>query len=303
VEALVANGHAVRVLDNLATGTLANLSRVMGAIELHVGDLADLDFVRGVSRGVELVFHQAAPTQWPYGLGDLVTARYAGAMGTVHVLSAAREANVRRVIYASSFRVYGHPSCLPVDEEDATVSLDPYGAAKLAGEQACTICTCVYGLETVRLRYFNVFGPRQPAGSPYAALVSQALEAMLAGAAPLVDRDDLGGQDLIYVGDAVHATLLAAEAPRVAGKVYNIGRGRPTAAREVVAALNSILGTQIEPVYTPSRGKDDFDNVANTARAEVELGFCAGTDLEQGLRRCVEERGQELSRRCTWGDS
>jgi UDP-glucose 4-epimerase len=342
VEALVARHHAVRVLDNCTTGTLANLAGVMNAVELYLGDLADLDFVRRVTSGVEFVFHHAAQT-WegaapPGGAGRpaleavpvplLPTSpphhpesfalpeeeaeevcrvkrrtpttaddpRDAGppgwgpdadVLGTMHVLTAAREAGVRRVVYASSIRAFGQPSGLPCREEDPARPLGPYALAKLGGEQACLACTRLHGLETVCLRYGHVFGPRQPAHGPYAAVVREALSAMLAGRPPVLAGDGLRGQDLIFVDDAVHATLLAAWAPRVSGKVYNVARGRPTTPREVVAALNSLLGTQFEPLYVP-HDPDDLDNLASTARAEVDLGFFASTDLEQGLRRCIE---------------
>jgi UDP-glucose 4-epimerase len=294
VEALLARGHVVRVLDNLATGTLTNLARVMDAIELYLGDVTDRQFVRRVTCGAELVFHHAAPTRWPHTPAGPLAAHGPCAIGTAHVLRAARAARVRRVIYASSFRVYGYPSPVPLGEGDATQPLDSYGVDKLLGEQACTTCTRLYGLETVRLRYFNVFGPRQLAGGPYATVISRTLGAVLGGRPPLVTGG--GAEDLLYVGDVVHAILLAAEAPRVSGKVYNIARGRRTAARDVVAAINAILGTQIRPADAPPLVTDEWENVGDTSRAEVELGFCAGTDLQYGLRRCIEARNGGASR-------
>jgi UDP-glucose 4-epimerase len=283
VEALVADRHVVRVVDNFTTGSMDHLAAVMDAVELYPGDCADPAFLYRVMRGVELVFHLggAAPEgprggAWPQSRGD--------ASGTLRLLSVASEAQVRRVLFASSLHVYGGSPTRPVDEADLTEPDSPYGRAKLSGEQAYAICTRASGLETVRLRYFHVFGPRQPADGPYAAVVPAALAALLAGGAA-VAADAEAAQDLIYVEDAVHATLLAATASRVAGKVYNIARGRPTTTREVVQTLNELLGTSIEPAYAGPPGRGPANLVAGVRRAEVDLGFCAATDLRQGLSR------------------
>jgi UDP-glucose 4-epimerase len=288
VEALLARGHAVRVLDNFSSGTLANLSRVLDAIELYPGDLSDLDFVRERMVGAELVFHLATPNRWPDRLSNPVAARYADALGTIHVLSAARETRVRRVVFASSARVYGPAPGQKLSEVAAPAPVDPYAVAKWTGEQACITCTQIYGLETVRLRYFNVYGPRQSPVGPYAGLVPRVLKAMLAGQPPVLSGRGLETQDLLCVDDAVHATVLAAEAPRVAGKVYNVARGLPTTGRVVVETVNAILATRIEPTYSAAQPPDDLDNLADTTQAETALGFCASTSLEQGLRRCIE---------------
>jgi UDP-glucose 4-epimerase len=287
VAALLARGHSVRVLDNFTTGSLLNLARVMEDVELYPGDLAAPDYVRQMMLGVDWVFHHASPSRWPDPLPDPVAARYADAIDTIHVLTAAREAQVRRVIFASSLRVYGSFSPQPITESTPPQPVGPYSLAKWTGEQACMTCTQLYGVETVRLRYFHVFGLGQTPGSPYARVVAEALDAMLAGRQPVLPGDGMDVQDLIHVDDAVHATLLAAEAPRVSGKVYNVARGRPTTGRAVVETLNKILGTQLEPLSAPARIGDDLNNVADTARAEAELGFCASADLERGLRRCL----------------
>jgi UDP-glucose 4-epimerase len=296
VEALLTRDHEVRVLDNLTTGTLSNLASVMPAIEFHPGDLADLDFVRWVTEGAEWVFHQASPEAWPAVFSPNAFASSADVMATCHVLRAACEAKVRRVIYASSLRVYG-PTSGDFSREDQTLlPVAPEGLAKLLGEKACVEYARDHGLETVRLRYFHVFGPRQPSSSPYATSVRQALKAMLAGRRPVFDGDGLGIQDLIDVGDVVHANLLAAQTPRIAGKVFNVGRGRATSARDVVNALNVILKVRSEPVYAGLRSLTDLANLADTLRAEVGLGFCAGVDLKRGLKRCLESLELELER-------
>jgi UDP-glucose 4-epimerase len=283
VEQLLARHNTVRVLDNLTGTNLVNLCRVLHAIEFYPGDVADLALVRKVTQGVDFVFHLAA-AQAP-------TEVHADALGARHVLHAARAARVRRVIYASSLRVYGPTEGAVCHEDEALPppqALPPEGAAKGLGERACVDYTREYGLETVRLRYFNVFGPRQPRHSPYARVVSETLEAMLAGRSPVLAGDGRVAQDLVSVGDVVHATLSAVEAPRVAGKAYNIGRGLPTTALDVVAALNSILSTRIKPTFTVARSLNDLDNRADISRAEAELGYCPGEDLERGLRSCVE---------------
>jgi UDP-glucose 4-epimerase len=291
VETLQAQGHFVRVLDNLASGKLANLSRVIHAVELYPGDLADLQLVRQVSRGVEVVFHLAAleePFDTQAHVGGAI---HADVATTRNVLQAACEAGVRRLIYTSSLRVYGATSggiCTEGKALQPLKPLGPEGTAKALGERACIEFARDHGLEIVRLRCTHVFGPRQPRNSPYAAVVRQALEAMLAGRSPVLEGDGRIAQDLISVGDVVHAHLIAAAAPRVAGKAYNIGRGRPTSARAIVEKLNAILGTRIEPTCGERRPLTDLDNQVDPSRAEVELGFCAGTDLDRGLRSCVE---------------
>jgi UDP-glucose 4-epimerase len=288
VDALLAHGHGVRVLDNFSTGTVANLAQAMDRIELVLGDLINLDLVRRAMEGVQLVFHHAAPVAGAYSTLDATAAHDAYVTGTRHVLIAAREAGVRRVVYASSSTVYGRSSPLPLNEESATGPLSPYAVAKLTGEQDCTAFTGIYGLETVRLRYFNVFGPRQSGATPCSDTVLQVLKAMLAGRHPVVPGDGLEPEDFLSVHDVVHANLLVAEARRVAGRVYNIARGRPTTPLEVVAALNTILGTRNQAVRGPARSRGEGRHLADISRAETELGFCPSTDLEAGLRLCVD---------------
>jgi UDP-glucose 4-epimerase len=288
VETLVEQGHTVRVLDNFSTGTAANLARVRDRITVVTGDLIAFDVVRDVTRGAELVFHLAAPPYSLYGHADPLATHQAGSTGTLHVLIAARDANVRRVVYASSSTVYGHAPGRPLAEQHATQPLSPYAAAKLAGEHDCAAFTYLYGLDTVRLRYFNVFGPRQHPSGPYGQAILLILRQMLAGHSPVLRGDGLDHYDFSYVDDVVYGTVLAAEAPRVAGRAYNIARGRPTTLLEVVATVNSLLGTQILPTHSQGRQQDDLHNLAAIARAEAELGFCPATDLGQGLRKCLD---------------
>jgi UDP-glucose 4-epimerase len=195
---------------------------------------------------------------------------------------------VRRVLFASSAHVYGPGNGLMRREDEVAQPLCPYGIAKYTGEQLCLGFTRLYGLETVRLRFFHVYGPRQPAGSPYAAALRQALRQMLVGRRPVVPIGLGGRLDLTAIDDAVYAALVAVSTPRAAGKVYNVACGRPSSSLELVDALNQILGTTLPPVETFFGPPDEVCHLADTHKAEVELGFCAGTDLETGLRRCVE---------------
>src|SRR5262245_43499883 len=243
VEALVTRGYSVRVLDNLSTGSAANLARVRRDVELIQGDLTDLNTVREAVRDTELVFHQAALASVPRSVADPLSTHQACVNGTLHVLLAAREAGVRRIVYAASSSAYGASTKLPKQETDPTLPLSPYAAAKLAGEQYCAAFTEVYGLETVRLRYFNVYGPRQSPDSPYAAVIPLCLRAMLAGRGPRIHGDGRQSRDFTFVADVVRANLLAAEAPGVAGAVYNIACGRRTSLLDLVVKINALLGT------------------------------------------------------------
>jgi UDP-glucose 4-epimerase len=288
VEALLAQGHAVRVLDNLSTGRETNLARVRSRIDLRIGDLTDVEAVRSAVRGTELVFHQGALASVPRSVANPLATHQACATGTLHVLMAAREAGVRRVIYAASSSAYGASPRLPKRETDPTLPLSPYAVAKLAGEQYCAAFSHVYGLETVRLRYFNIYGPRQPPDSPYAAVIPLFLSAMLEGRAPTIHGDGQQSRDFTFVEDAVQANLRAAEAPGVSGKVYNIACGGRTSLLEIVAKINALLGTAIEPAHDDPRPGDVRHSHADIRAAQTDLGYCSRVDVDEGLRRCLE---------------
>jgi UDP-glucose 4-epimerase len=217
-----------------------------------------------------------------------MAAQHSGSTGTLHVLMAARDAHVKRVLYASSCHVYGEPSGRPRREDEPPQPLCPYGLAKLTGEQQCSAFTGLYGLETVRLRYFSVFGPRQSASSPYTAGLAELIQQAQEGRRVVIPGTPMGQRDLIAVDDAVHATLLAAGTRRAAGRVYNVGGGRLRTVQHVVTALNAILGTELQPLEVCPGPGEEGGYLADTRKAEVELGFCPATDLEKGLRRCVE---------------
>jgi UDP-glucose 4-epimerase len=283
VEALVARGDRVRVFDDFSTGRRNNLAAVQDRIEIIEGDLGNRDALSGAARGVECIFHFAAPPSGTYDDLYHVTGGWTHSTDTLNVLIAARDAGVRRLIYASSGGVYAHLNALEIKEADPIVPLSPYAFTKLTGEHQCIAFGSFYGLQAVRLRYFNVFGPRQCPSSPHAAAIPIILKAMLTGQSPVLMENAYEYQDFLYVDDAVHAALLAAEVPRAAGKAYNIARGRPVNLLGVVAVVNEILDTHIQPVCSPLRAEDYQPQPVSIAKAEAELGFCAQTDLKQGL--------------------
>ncbi len=297
VDALVAQGHAVRVLDDLSTGSLDNLEAVRDRVEFRLGDVTDRRTVREAVEGAELVFHQAALASLTRSLVDPLTTHQVCATGTLLLLLAARDAGVRRVIYAASSSAYGNLSKLPKQEKDAPQPLSPYAVAKLAGELYCETFTHVYGLETVRLRYFNVYGPRQQAEGPYAAVVPLFLEALLDGRSPVIYGDGLQSRDFTYVADVVQANLLAAQVTRVAGKVYNVAFGCRVSLLELLRHANELLGTSVAPIQAPPRAGDIRHSLADTSLAQAELGFCPCTDLRRGLELTLEHTRHRRQRR------
>lgn len=288
VEALVERGETVRVLDNFSTGDLANLEPVRGQTHVINGDITDPETVRAAMEGVEVVFHQAALASVPRSITNPLATHDACATGTLHVLSAARQLGVRRVVYAASSSAYGGSQKLPKHEDDPTLPLSPYAVAKLTGEHYCAAFAGVYGLETVRLRYFNVFGPRQSPDSPYAAVIPKFLAAMTSGRAPLIHGDGKQSRDFTFIADVVQANLLAAAAPGVSGKVYNIACGRRTSLLELVQHLNELLGTDIQPEHTDPRPGDVHHSLADIAEARADLEYEPTTDMVTGLRKCLE---------------
>jgi UDP-glucose 4-epimerase len=287
VEALHARGDTVRVLDNFSTGDPTNLEPVRERVRVFDGEITDPMTVKEAVHGVELVFHQAALASVPRSVADPMATHQACVTGTLNVLLAVRDAGVRRVVYAASSSAYGNSVRLPKCETDPTAPLSPYAVAKLAGEQYCAAFTEVYGLETVRLRYFNVFGPRQSPDSPYAAVIPRFIEAMTAGRSPVIHGDGEQSRDFTFVADVVQANLRAAEAPGVSGKVYNIACGRRTSLLELVAQLNALLGSDIKPTHTPPRPGDVRHSQAGIERACEELGYEPTTDIATGLRHCL----------------
>lgn len=288
VDALVERGHRVRVFDNFSTGHRHNLEHHGDRVEVVDGDVTDLEAVRRAARGVEVAFHQAALASVPRSVANPLATHRACADGTLHVLIASRDAGVRRVVYAASSSAYGNSVKLPKSEGDPTAPLSPYAVAKLAGEQYCAAFSEVYRLETVRLRYFNVFGPRQSPESQYAAVIPKFIQWMTTGQRPVVHGDGQQSRDFTFVADVVQANLLAADAAGVSGRVYNVACGQRTSLVELVEQLNRLLGTNLQATHTPTRAGDVQHSLADIERARKDLGYRPTTDVPTGLRHCLE---------------
>lgn len=287
VEQLVAAGDQVRVLDDLTTGNRNNLASVARSIELIERSVTDRTAVENAVRGCDVVFHLAAVPSVAQSVADPLRSHEISATGTVHVLNAARQEKSCRVVYAASSSAYGDQPGDVRRETDLLLPLSPYAAAKLAGEHYCHSFQAVYGMQTVRLRFFNVFGPRQDASSPYSGVIPLFSDAMRQGKAPTVFGDGLQSRDFIYVADAVQALMLAASAPAAAGKVYNVGTGQSSTILDLVAALNAILGVELKAIHAAPRAGDVRHSRADISLANKELGFKPSVSFQEGLRRTV----------------
>ena len=287
VEELIGLGERVRVLDNFSTGRRENLAPVLEHVDLVEGDLCDLATVRRAMEGVDYVLHQAALASVQRSVDDPLAAHTANATGTLHLLMAARDEGVKRVVYASSSSVYGDSPVLPKQEDHLPRPKSPYAVSKLAGEHYCQTFAELYGLETVSLRYFNVFGPRQDPTSQYAAVIPLFITAMLQGAAPTVYGDGGQSRDFTYVSNVVRANLLAATVPGVAGRVFNVACGQRYTLLDLIAALNGTLGARIAPVHTAPRPGDVRHSLADVTAAQEALGYRTEVDFHEGLRRTL----------------
>ncbi len=286
--ALVERGDHVRVLDNLCTGHLANLAHLGGQVEFIRADLNDVAEVAKAVRDVDCVFHDAALASVPRSVEAPLDTNAACVTGTVTLLDLARRAGVRRLVYAASSSAYGDQPTSSKRESDLPAPISPYGAAKLAAEFYCQAFTATYGFETVSIRYFNVFGPRQDPNSQYSAVIPLFITAMLAGRQPVVYGDGHQSRDFTYVANVVHGSLLAADAPGVAGRVFNVANGRQTSLLELLAALNQLLGTNVRPVFAPSRMGDVRESLADITQARMHLKYEPLVGFDDGLRRSIE---------------
>jgi UDP-glucose 4-epimerase len=289
VERLVERDDRVRVLDNFATGNRENLAGVIDDIDLVEGDIQSYERVHNAIRGCELVFHLAALPSVPRSIQDPLTSNASNVIGTLNMLLAARDAGVRRVIYASSSSVYGANTHLPKREANLPLPMAPYAVSKLAGEGYCRSFTQVYGLETVALRYFNVYGPRQDPLSAYAAVIPRFIDAFLDGERPVIYGDGAQSRDFTYVEDVVEANLRAAAAEGAAGDVFNVARGQRVSLNKMVEMLRELTGRDLEPIHGDPRAGDVRESEADTSRTKQILGYAPQTDLEEGLRLTIED--------------
>jgi nucleoside-diphosphate-sugar epimerase len=288
VRELLARGERPRVLDNFATGRRENLAQVADRIDLVEGDLRDTAAVAAACRGVECVFHEAALPSVPRSLERPQESNDVNVTGTLNLLVAARDAKVRRVVYAGSSSAYGNTPTLPKVETMAPSPLSPYAVAKLTGELYCQVFARNYGLETVVLRYFNVFGPRQDPTSPYAAVIPKFLRAISAGESPVVFGDGSQSRDFTYVDNVVAANLLAATAPGVSGEVMNVACGERVTLLDLHAQLCALLGRKVEPRFAPPRAGDVQHSLADIGKARRLLGYSPAVPFAEGLRRLLE---------------
>jgi len=290
VDALVARGARVRVVDNLVTGRRENLTPLLarGAIEFLEGDLADLEVARRAMDGVEIVLHQAAIPSVPRSVNDPIASNRANVDATLNVLVAARDAGVRRVVYAAPSSAYGDTPTLPKHEAMPPAPRSPYALQKLVGEQYMTLFATLYGLETVSLRYFNVFGPRQDPSSPYSGVISLFIRALLEGRPPVVYGDGEQTRDFTYVANVVDGVLRACEAPGVSGAVINLATGGRISLNALLDALRTITGARVAARHAPPRPGDVRDSQADISRARELLGYEPIVPFEEGLRLTVE---------------
>ena len=289
-------GHDVRILDNFATGRRSNIDAIDGHAELVEGDIQSYERAHTAVRGCEVVLHQAALPSVPRSIQDPLTTNATNVIGTLNVLLAARDAGVRRVVYASSSSVYGSNPALPKREDMPAVPISPYASGKLAAEGYCRSFGVAYGLETVALRYFNVFGPRQDPRSQYAAVIPNFITALLARTAPTIFGDGEQSRDFTFVENVVNANLLAIDAPGASGRVYNVACGVEYTLNELVGELQRLIGTDVEPVHAPARQGEVRRSLADLSRAAADLAYVPTVDLREGLRRTVEHY-EELAAR------
>lgn len=289
-EALVRRGDQVRILDNLSTGSRGNLAGFADSVEFIEGDVADGTVVRQALEGVDYVFHQAALASVPRSVESPLDTHDACVTGTAVLLDAARRMGVRRVVFAGSSSAYGDQPNASKRESDLPAPLSPYAAAKLAAEMYCTAFYHTYGLETITIRYFNVFGPRQDPGSPYSAVIPLFITAMLSGRRPTIYGDGRQSRDFTFVENVVHGNLLAmaCTSREALGGCMNVANGQSTDLLTLIRVLNQLLGTNVQPVFAEPRIGDVRESMADITRARTLLAYEPPVDFEAGLRRSID---------------
>jgi UDP-glucose 4-epimerase len=288
--AVLAQGDKVRGVDNFATGKRENLEEIIGRIDFREANILDLRALREACEGVDFVLHQAAIPSVPKSVLDPLGSNAANVDGTVNVLVAARDAKVKRVVYAASSSAYGDTPTLPKHEEMIPNPISPYAVAKLASEYYMTSFFRCYGLETVSLRYFNIFGPRQDPTSPYSGVLAKFITQMLQGEQPTIFGDGEQSRDFTYIDNAVNANLLACRAPAapVCGRVFNVATGRRASLKETFAILKKITGFQGDVKFGPERAGDVKHSLADISRTEKHIGYKPLVHFEEGLKKTVD---------------
>jgi UDP-glucose 4-epimerase len=287
VRGLLEAGHKVRVLDNLETGKRANLDEVLDRIDLIEGDICDPIAAKEALSGVERVFHQAALASVPLSLERPLDTHRACATGTLNMLHQSVKAGVKRFVYAASSSAYGDQPTSSKRETDLPLPLSPYAVAKLTGEYYCQAYFHSFGLETVGIRYFTVFGPRQDPESPYSAVIPLFVSRILTGHRPIIYGDGLQSRDFTYVANVVHGNLLAAERPNIGGRVINVADGGQTTLLQLLTLLSQMLGRSIEPDFQPARVGDVRESLADITLARRLLGYEPKVRLEEGIKRTI----------------
>ena len=295
-ERLVRDGHAVRIVDNFSSGRRENLAGFADQVELVEGDIRDAALLERLSLGCELVYHEAAVVSVPYSVEHPQETHDVNIQGTLNVLQAARRGKVRRVVFACSAAVYGEEPELPKREAMAPLPIAPYGVEKITGEYYLGVFNKLYGVETVSLRYFNVFGPRQDPRSPYSGVISIFVDRVLKGVTPRVFGDGQQCRDFVFVANVVDANLLAGRVASAAGRCYNIGCGQRTTLNDLLRILGRLTGQEVHPEYDEARAGDIRESVADISRARRELGYEPVISVEEGLRQLLDhERAQRAS--------
>lgn len=286
-EELIRRGHRVRVADSLITGKRRNLQHLTG-VEFVEGDLADMAVATRAVANIEYILHQAAIPSVPRSVSDPITSNRANIDATLNVLVAARDAGVKRLVYAGSSSAYGDTPTLPKREDMPTNPLSPYALQKLVGEKYCQMFTRLYGFETVTIRYFNVFGPRQDPGSPYSGVISLFSAALLEGRQPTIYGDGEQTRDFTYIANVVDGVLRACDAPRASGEIINVACGERISLIGLLQTMNRILGTAIDPIFKEPRAGDVRDSQADIDKARTLLGYAPIVPFEEGLARTIE---------------
>ena len=286
VEELVRRGHSVRVADNLSTGKRRNLAHIPG-VELLEGDLAEMPFAARAVHGIEYVLHQAAIPSVPRSVKDPITSNRANVDGTLNVLVAARDAGVKRLVFAGSSSEYGDTPTLPKTEDMPSSPLSPYALQKVVGTEYCRMFTRLYGFETVVSRYFNVFGPRQDPGSPYSGVISLFAAALIEGRQPTIYGDGEQTRDFTYVANVVDGVLRACTAPKAAGEAINVACGTRISLNELLRVMNTVVGSKVQAIYKEPRAGDVRDSQADITKARTLLGYTPIVGLEEGLRHTL----------------